>query len=83
MASMTLTLPEPLKAWADEQAQTSKFADVGDYVCNLIRKDQEDHAFADWLDKEIDIGLESGPSSASFGDVVSAARTSYLGCVVN
>ena len=78
MANMNVSLPEPLKNWADEQAKSGNFNDAGDYVRDLIRKDQEDHAFALWLDKEIDVGLARGPSPSSFKEIVSAARADVL-----
>lgn len=74
MANVNVSLPDPLKHWADEQAKTGNFSDTGDYVRDLIRKDQEDHAFALWLDREIDVGLASGPSPSSYKDIISSAR---------
>ena len=41
MATMNVSLPEPLKDWIEAQVKTGRYANVSDYVRDLIRRDQE------------------------------------------
>lgn len=60
MATMSVSLPEPLKAWVDAQAQSGRYSNASDYVRDLIRRDQDRAAKIDSLQKLITEGLESG-----------------------
>lgn len=60
MASMNVSLPEPMKAWVEAQASTGRYANASDYVRDLIRKDQERAARVDSMQKLVDEGLASG-----------------------
>ncbi len=62
MATMNVSLPEPLKAWVEAQAATGRYANASDYVRDLIRKDQERTSKLDALQRLITEGLESGKS---------------------
>ncbi|MCJ2096988.1 type II toxin-antitoxin system ParD family antitoxin [Methylobacterium sp. J-072] len=65
MASMNISLPDPMKAWVEEQADTGRFANASDYVRDLIRRDQERLAKIGELQRLIDDGLASGISGRS------------------
>ena len=41
MATMTVTLPEPMKDWVDAQIRRGEYATASDYVRDLIRRDRE------------------------------------------
>ncbi|HTN39585.1 MAG TPA: hypothetical protein VLZ84_00450 [Asticcacaulis sp.] len=41
MATMNISLPEQMKAWAENQAETGKYSNTSDYVRDLIRRDQD------------------------------------------
>ena len=41
MATMNISLSEQMKAWAESQAGTGKYSNTGDYVRDLIRRDQD------------------------------------------
>jgi antitoxin ParD1/3/4 len=60
MATMNISLPEPLKAWVEAQAGTGRYANASDYVRDLIRKDQERASKLDALQRLITEGMESG-----------------------
>ncbi len=60
MASMNVSLPEPLKAWVEAQAKTGRYANASDYVRDLIRRDQDRASKIDALQKLITEGIESG-----------------------
>ena len=60
MATMNVSLPEPLKAWVESQAQSGRYANASDYVRDLIRRDQERASKLDTLQQLITEGLDSG-----------------------
>jgi antitoxin ParD1/3/4 len=41
MATMNVSLPDAMKSWVEEQAQTGRYSNASDYVRDLIRRDQE------------------------------------------
>ena len=41
MATMNISLPDPMKAWVEEQAKSGRYANTSDVVRDLIRRDQE------------------------------------------
>jgi len=40
MATMNVSLPEPMKRWVEAQAEDGRYANSSDYVRDLIRRDQ-------------------------------------------
>lgn len=60
MATMNVSLPEPLKEWVEDQARSGRYANASDYVRDLIRRDQERTSKIDALQKLITEGMESG-----------------------
>ena len=41
MATMNVSLPDPMKEWVEAQSQTGRYSNASDYVRDLIRRDQE------------------------------------------
>ena len=39
MATMNISLPEPMKAWGESRSQGEAYANSSDYVRDLIRRD--------------------------------------------
>lgn len=60
MATMNVSLPDPMKEWVEAQAATGRYANASDYVRDLIRKDQERAAKIASMQNLIDEGLASG-----------------------
>ncbi|MDE3116520.1 MAG: type II toxin-antitoxin system ParD family antitoxin [Pseudomonadota bacterium] len=60
MATMNVSLPEPMKEWVEAQAQTGRYANTSDYIRDLIRRDQERMNKIAALQTLITEGLESG-----------------------
>jgi len=58
-ATMNVSLPEPLKAFVDEQVRLGAYGSTSDYVRQLIREDREKTA-ARALQALIAEGLASG-----------------------
>lgn len=62
MATMNISLPDPMKAWVEEQAQGGRYTTTSDYVRDLIRRDQDRRAAVSELQRLVTEGLESGPA---------------------
>ena len=60
MATMNVSLPQPMKAWVERQAEGGRYGNASDYVRDLIRKDQERKEAIAALQSAITEGLESG-----------------------
>ena len=60
MATMNVSLPDPMKAWIEEQLQNGCFSNTSDYVRHLIRRDQERQSAIATLQDAINDGLNSG-----------------------
>lgn len=62
MATMNISLPEQMKAWAERQADDGRFANVSDYMRDLIRRDQDRRQAIAEIQALVDEGLASGPA---------------------
>jgi antitoxin ParD1/3/4 len=60
MATMNVSLPDPMKEWVESQTRTGRYSNASDYVRDLIRRDQDRHAAIDELQRIVDEGLASG-----------------------
>lgn len=74
MATMNISVPDPMKDWVLTQVETGVYANTSDYVRDLIRKDQEQRTKIAALQKAITEGLESGISDKSFDEIIQSAR---------
>ena len=74
MATMNVSLPDPMKEWVEAQARGGRYSNASDYVRDLIRRDQERAAKIERMQRLIDEGLESGISDESMDDIEAAAR---------
>ncbi|MEO8684427.1 MAG: type II toxin-antitoxin system ParD family antitoxin [Devosia sp.] len=41
MATMTVSLPDPMKEWIEEQVQSGGYSTASDYVRDAVRRDRE------------------------------------------
>lgn len=64
MGTMNISLPDPMKTWVETQTKGGRFANVSDYMRDLIRRDQTRQAALAELQDIIDAGLASGPARA-------------------
>lgn len=60
MATMNISIPDPMKNWVQTQIDEGKYASSSDYVRDLIRKDQEQKDKLAALQAAITLGIESG-----------------------
>ena len=60
MATMNISVPDPMKDWVQAQIDDGKYASSSDYVRDLIRKDQQEKDKLAALQAAITLGIESG-----------------------
>ena len=69
MATMNISLPEPMKDFVEAQARDGSFANVSDYVRDLIRRDQEMKDKIARIQLRVDEGRASGISTDTMSDI--------------
>ncbi len=62
MATLNVTLPDPMKDWVERRTREGRFGNAGDYVRHLIRNDRERQTALAAFQTEITLGIESGPA---------------------
>ena len=60
MATMNVSLPDPMKTWIEVRLKDGRFSNTSDYVRHLIRRDQERAQAIEVLQQAIDEGVKSG-----------------------
>jgi antitoxin ParD1/3/4 len=61
MATMNISLPDQMKAYAEAQTRDGRYSNVSDYMRDLIRRDQDRRQAIAEIQALIDEGLASGP----------------------
>ena len=69
MATMNVSLPNPMKTWVESQVQTGHYSNASDYVRDLIRQDQEYQDKLKALRAAVEAGEKSGISTRSIDDI--------------
>ena len=82
MATMNISLPDPMKDWVETQAQGGRYSNTSDYVRDLIRKDQDRTSKIANMQRLVDEGLASGVSDKSMTEIRKEARA-RAGVTVN
>ncbi len=71
MTDMSFTMPPDLKSWIDAQVAQGRYADAGDYLRDLVRRDLETASDERaWLRAMIAEGLASGIIDRDARDVL-------------
>ncbi len=71
MATMNVSLPDPMREWVDAQVRGGQYANASDYIRDLIRHDQRRQQE---LRAAIEEGLSSGRSGRKVEDIMAAAK---------
>ncbi|WEK01261.1 MAG: type II toxin-antitoxin system ParD family antitoxin [Candidatus Sphingomonas phytovorans] len=74
MATMNISLPDPMKHWIEEQARSGRYSNVSDFVRDLVRREQERADKIANMQALVDEGLASGISDESMQDIRARAR---------
>jgi antitoxin ParD1/3/4 len=73
MATMNISLPDPMKEWVESQAETGRYANASDYVRDLIRQDQVRTEKIANMQRVVDRALESGISTRTVDEIFEEA----------
>jgi antitoxin ParD1/3/4 len=60
MATMNISLPDPMREWVESQSQQGAYSNNSDYVRDLIRRDQYQVTKLKAMQEAITKGLDSG-----------------------
>jgi len=63
MATMNVSLPDPMKDWVEHQTVDGTYSNASDYVRHLIRRDQERQQAVLAIQSAIDDGMKSGAAA--------------------
>jgi antitoxin ParD1/3/4 len=73
MATMNISLPDPMKAWVESRTESGLYANSSDYVRDLIRRDQVKAEKIANMQRLIDEGRASGVSDRTMADIKAEA----------
>jgi len=73
MATMSVSLPDPMKDWVEAQAKTGRYSNASDYVRDLIRRDRARTNKIAEMQRFVDDGIKSGVGGRSKDELFSAA----------
>ena len=74
MASMNVSLPDPMRDWVQGRIDSGKYASISDYVRDLIRRDQAAADGRETLVAALIAGEEGGVSPRRVTDLLEALR---------
>lgn len=78
MATMNVSLPDPMKIWVETRLKDGRFSNTSDYVRHLIRRDQERLDAVAAFQRAIDAGVNSGaPEPFDFRDFKARMRARH------
>jgi len=66
MATLNISMPDPMREWIDNQVAAGEYANASDYIRDLIRHDQRER---DTLTLALIEGEKSGKSRRSVSEI--------------
>lgn len=75
MASMNVSVPDPMRDWVQRRIDSGQYASVSDYVRDLIRRDQTQAEERQALVEALVQGERSGVSKRTILDILAAMKT--------
>lgn len=75
MASMNVSVPDPMRDWVQRRIDSGQYASVSDYVRDLIRRDQTQAEERQALVEALVQGERSGVSQRTIPDILAAMKT--------
>lgn len=74
MATMNISLPDPMKQWVEAQTKDGRYANSSDYVRDLIRRDQIKADKIAAMQRLVDEGRASGLSDKTPRQIIDELR---------
>jgi len=80
MSTLNISLPEVIKHFVEEQVHQGMYASASDYICALVRADQQRQA-QDGLEAKLLEALDSGEATEMTTDDWVQIRRDALACL--
>jgi antitoxin ParD1/3/4 len=74
MASMNISVPDPMRDWVQQRIDTGQYASVSDYVRDLIRRDQMQADEQEAIIAALIKGEKSGISKRRIPEILAAVK---------
>jgi antitoxin ParD1/3/4 len=74
VTDLVFHLPQHLADWIAAKAASGEYIDAGDYLRDLVRRDEARAARIAAMDRLVEEGLESGVNALSIDKILAAAR---------
>jgi antitoxin ParD1/3/4 len=78
MATMTISLPDPMKEWIEARIKEGEYASTSDYVRDLVRRDRErrlrPELTIDDLRQIVEEARTSGVGNQSVAEILARAK---------
>jgi antitoxin ParD1/3/4 len=81
MASMNVSVPDPMRDWVQQRIESGQYATVSDYVRDLIRRDQAQAEEHSALIAALIKGERSGVSKRGIPEILAAVKKELRGRV--
>lgn len=79
MASINISVPNPMRDWVQNRVESGKYATASDYLRDLIRRDQDAADQRQALVAALIEGEESGISPRRVPEILAALRKELRG----
>jgi antitoxin ParD1/3/4 len=73
MATMNISLPDAMKDWVEQRAETGSYSNSSDYVRDLIRRDQQRQAKIAHMQGLVDDALAGGEGTKTMAEMKAEA----------
>lgn len=77
MATMNISLPDQMKEWIEAQVATGRYANVSDFVRDVVREKQTYEQKLENLRAMLKEGEESGVSTKTLDDIWADIQAKY------
>lgn len=75
MATMNVSIPDPMREWVEARIKSGHYSNVSDYVLDLIRRDQEYQDKRNALIKALKTGEKSGAPKRTIDEIWKEVKT--------
>jgi antitoxin ParD1/3/4 len=79
MASMNVSVPDPMRDWVQDRVDSGQYASISDYVRDLIRRDQMQASEREALIAALTEGEQSGVSKRRVPEILAAIKQERRG----
>ena len=75
MATMNVSIPDPMREWVETQIESGHYSNASDYIRDLIRRDQEFKDKREALIQALKTGEKSGMAKRTIDEIWKEVKT--------